>query len=84
MYYYRTQAGAECDLVLVRGHLVKACVEIKLSKAPVVTKGFYQSVTDLRSKNNFILCPADIDYVTREGVRIVGIITFIKKYLPRL
>lgn len=23
MYYYRTQAGAECDLVLVRGHVVK-------------------------------------------------------------
>lgn len=26
MYYYRTQAGAECDLVLVRGHIVKACI----------------------------------------------------------
>ena len=84
MYYYRTQAGAECDLVLVRGHLVKACVEIKFSKAPAVTKGFYQSVTDLKSKNNFIVCPADIDYVTKDGIRILGITTFIKKYLPKL
>jgi len=84
MYYYRTQAGAECDLVLVRGHLVKACVEIKLSKAPAVTKGFYQSVTDLKCKNNFIICPADIDYVTKEGIRIVGITAFIKKYLLKL
>ena len=84
MYYYRTQVGAECDLVLVRGHVVKACVEIKFSKAPVVTKGFYQSVTDLKSKNNFIVCSADIDYVTKEGIRIVGISLFIKKYLPRL
>ena len=84
MYYYRTQAGAECDLVLVRGHLVKACVEIKFSKAPAVTKGFYQSVTDLKSKNNFIVCPADIDYVTKDGIRILGITNFIKKYLPKL
>lgn len=84
MYYYRTQAGAECDLVLVRGHLVKACIEIKFSKAPVVTKGFYQSVTDLKCKNNFIVCSADIDYVTKEGIRIVGAALFIKKYLRRL
>lgn len=84
MYYYRTQAGAECDLVLVRGHVVKACIEIKLSKAPFVTKGFYQSVADLKCKNNFVVCPADIDYVTKEGVRIVGIALFIDKYLPKL
>ena len=25
--------------------------------------------TDLKSKNNFIVCPADIDYVTKEGIR---------------
>ncbi len=84
MYYYRTQAGAECDLVLTRGHVIKACVEIKLSKAPVAGKGFYQSVSDLKCKNNFIVCNADIDYKTKEGIRITGITTFIKKYLPAL
>jgi uncharacterized protein len=84
MYYYRTQAGAECDLVLARGHVVKACVEIKLSKSPAVSKGFYQSVKDLKCKNNFIVCTADVDYKTKEGVRIVGIKKFIDKYLPSL
>lgn len=84
MYYYRTQAGAECDLVLVRGHVVKACVEIKLSNAPVVSKGFYQSAADLKCKNNFVVCRADIDYKNKDGVRIVGVTAFIKKYLPTL
>ena len=84
LYYYRTQAGAECDLVLVRGHVVKACIEIKLSKAPVVSRGFYQSVADLKCKNNFIVCSAEIDYKKKEGVRVVGINTFIKKYLSGL
>jgi uncharacterized protein len=84
MYYYRTQSGAECDLVLVRGHVVKACVEIKLSNAPVITKGFYQSVSDLKCKNNFVVCPVDIDYVTKEGVRITGVKKFINTYLKAL
>ncbi len=84
MYYYRTQAGAECDLVLVRGHIVKACIEIKFSKAPVVSKGFYQSADDLKCKNKFILCPADVDYITKEGVRVVNVRTFLPKYLPKL
>lgn len=82
LYYYRTQAGAECDLVLVRGHEVKACIEIKLSHASVVTKGFHQSATDLKCKNKFVICPPDIDYVNKDGVRIIGVKNFIKKYLP--
>ena len=84
MYYYRTQAGAECDLILVRGHIVKACMEIKFSKAPMVSKGFYQSAEDLKCKNKFILCPADVDYITKEGVRVVNIQTFLLKYLPKI
>jgi uncharacterized protein len=83
MYYYRTQAGAECDLVLVRGHVVKACIEIKFSKAPTVSKGFYQSATDLKCKNKFIICPADVDYTTKEGVKIVGVRNFLLKYLTK-
>ncbi|WP_301922347.1 ATP-binding protein [Ferruginibacter sp.] len=84
MYYYCTQAGAECDLVLVRGHVVKACVEIKLSKAPVATKGFFQCIKDLKSKNNFIVCSADVDYINKQGIRIVGAAIFINKYLAKL
>jgi uncharacterized protein len=84
IYYYRTHAGAECDLVLARGHEVKAAIEIKYSKSPSVTKGFYQSVADLKSKNNFIITPLEVDYLSKEGVRRVGLTTFINKYLPKL
>ncbi len=83
-YYYRTQIGAECDLVLVHGNSVKACIEIKLSKAPTPSKGFYNSITDLDSKNNFIISSAELDYKSKQNVTIVGVETFIKKYLPKL
>ena len=84
MYYYRTQAGAECDLVLAHGHLVKACVEIKLSKAPIPTKGFFNSINDLGSKKNFIIGSAIQDYVTKDKVHVVDVRTFIQKYLPSI
>lgn len=84
LYYYRTHAGAECDLLIVQGHIVKACIEIKLSKAPVVTKGFYQSIDDLNCKNNFVICNTDADYITKEKVRIIGLKKFIFTYLSNM
>ena len=84
LYYYRTHAGAECDLVLARGHEVKACIEIKYGKNPVASKGFYQTIEDLKSKNNFIITAADVDHKTSEGIRIVGAVTFLNKYLSEI
>lgn len=82
--YYRTQAGAECDLVLARGHEVKACVEIKLSASPVLTKGFFQSIKDLDSPKNFVIGTSEVDFLRKDGVRVVGIRSFIEKYLPKI
>ncbi|CAM4335515.1 protein of unknown function [Pedobacter westerhofensis] len=47
MFFYRTQTGAECDLVLVQGVTAVACIEIKLSNSPVVSKGSISCVQDL-------------------------------------
>jgi uncharacterized protein len=82
LHYYRTQAGAECDLVLARGHNVLATVEIKYSSSPSPAKGLHQSIADLKSKNNFIIIPDEVDIKSKEGFRIVGLSTFISKYLP--
>lgn len=83
-FYYRTHAGAECDLVLAKGTEVKAAIEIKYGKSPAISKGFYHSVEDLKSKNNFIITPFETDYLSKEGVRRVSLDVFIKKYLPKL
>lgn len=40
LFFYRTQAGAECDLILVRGITPMACIEIKLNNTPSVSRGF--------------------------------------------
>ena len=84
IYYYRTHAGAECDVVLARGTDVKACIEIKYGQTPSISKGFYQSVKDLKCDNNFVIIPFERDITSRPGVRMVGLKTFIDKYLKKL
>jgi uncharacterized protein len=84
MYYYRTHDGAETDVVLEKGNKVVGCAEIKFSNAPVLTKGFYNSLQDLRCKAGFVITPASENYVNGQGIRICSLIEFLKKYLPTL
>ncbi|MBK7639524.1 MAG: DUF4143 domain-containing protein [Bacteroidetes bacterium] len=81
MYFYRTQIGAECDLVLCRGHQIVTCLEIKYSKSPNLSRGFYQSMENLKSKTGFIIIPEPLDYDKDNGIKVVGLSIFIKKYL---
>ncbi|MEO8146022.1 MAG: ATPase, partial [Bacteroidia bacterium] len=78
------QGGAECDLVFVNGIKVIACAEIKLSRNGNVTKGFYESISDLKSKNNFVISSDSDDYINKAKVRHCDLKTFVTKYLPKL
>ncbi|HEY5465309.1 MAG TPA: ATP-binding protein [Hanamia sp.] len=84
LYYYRTQAGAECDIVLAKGIHPIACAEIKLNNAPHISKGNYQSIADLKTKKNFVVVPDVEEYKTKDGIVICNMQTFLTKYLPKL
>lgn len=84
LYYYRTQGGAECDLVFVKGIKVIACAEIKLSTNAAISKGYYESIADLKSKNNFIITMEGEDYITGQKIRYCPLKIFLTKYLPAL
>lgn len=82
MYYYRTQAGAECDIVLAKGVHALASIEVKLNNAPSVTKGYYQSIDDLKTKRNFVIVPDIPPYKTNQGVLVCNLKDFLTNYLP--
>ncbi len=84
LYYYRTQAGAECDMVLAKGSQPVACIEVKLNNAPSLSKGNLQSITDLGTKKNFVVVPDIDEYKTKDGIIICNVRTFLSKYLPKL
>jgi uncharacterized protein len=82
--FYRTQAGAEVDLIL-RGTSGKLTViEIKYSSNPVPSKGFYSAVEDLKPDYQYIIVPEGETWQRKETLKVSGLVDFLKKELPKL
>ncbi len=84
LFYYRTQAGAECDLLLVKGITPLACIEIKLSNTPNVSRGFISCTEDLQPKYKYVITPGSDTFTTQHGVVITNLYHFITFLLPGL
>lgn len=84
LYYYRTQAGAECDMVIVNGIHPLAAIEIKLNNAPTISKGFYYSIDDLKTKKNFVVIPDGEAYSADKRIKVCGIREFMEEHLVRI
>jgi uncharacterized protein len=80
-YYYRTQNGAEVDLLMLtpKGKIV--CIEIKFSVAPTITKGFYQSVKDLQPDFKYVITPSGERFERQDGLRICPLNIFLENEL---
>jgi len=54
-YYYRSQAGAEIDLILEFSPAEKWSIEIKRSSVPVISKGFYIAADDIKATRRYVV-----------------------------
>jgi len=84
MYYYRTQHGAECDIILVEGIKPVAAVEIKYATVPSLSKGFYNVLDDLNINKAFVITPGENQYVLDEKTTVCGLQFFLKNILNGL
>lgn len=66
--YYRTEDGAEVDLLFDRGGTLEMAIEIKRSTAPVVTKGFRLACDTLKPKKAYLLHGGDDTWPVGQGV----------------
>ena len=80
-YFYRTHAGSECDLVIVKGLKPVFAVEFKLSSSPSKNKGNTIAFQDLGTTENYIISPDADDYLVSEHTRVCSLKTFLEKYL---
>lgn len=80
-YYYRTQNGAEIDLLMFtpKGKIV--AIEIKFSVSPSISKGFYQSVEDLKPDFKYIITPSGERFEREGGVIICPLSLFLEQDL---
>ena len=72
MSFYRTAAGAELDVVVEFGQK-RICFEIKFSVAPKVSKGFWQSLQDVRPHQTFIVAPVQQRWPFADGVEVIPV-----------
>ena len=72
-YFYRTQDGAEIDLVLARGNTPEIAIEVKRSSAPSVQKGFALACDDLGITQRFVVYPGQERFGLRHGAQAIGL-----------
>jgi predicted AAA+ superfamily ATPase len=84
LFFYRTHAGAEIDIVITKAMIPIASIEVKYSSAPKVSKGFYSGVEDLNTKQNFVIVPETETYKIKNGALVVGIKEFLSTELEKI
>ena len=72
-YFYRTHSGAEIDLLLVKAGVPKIAIEIKLSLAPKVEKGFHIACEDLQVEQRFVVYPGKDTYLLSGNVQVISL-----------
>lgn len=84
VWYYRTQHGAETDLVLVKNNRPVACIDISFSEAPAPSAGFMNCIEDLKCKKNFLVYPGKNNFNGHENIRTTSLEALLEKFLPAL
>ncbi len=70
-FFYRSADGAEIDLLLEKGGKPSVAIEIKLSSAPTLERGFHTACEDLHIEHRILVAPVTEGYVSKYGVRIM-------------
>ena len=74
--FYRTNHGAEIDLILSKGgrHIA---IECKATKAPSLSKGFYMSCEELGISERYVIALVDEPYALQHGVQVCSLGWFL-------
>ena len=81
-WFYRTQQGAECDLLLEKNGKVIAAIEIKHSTNPTARKGFRISIEDTGASQAFIIGNSNETFKIDEKITVTNLKNFLTIDLP--
>ena len=82
-YFFRTAAGAEVDLLAVPPGRPPVAVEIKVTRAPAVSRGFHEAFRDLGCTRGFVVYGGDDVFPLARGVEALPITHLSRVYAPR-
>ena len=72
-HFYRTQVGAEIDLLLEQGGQPDIAIEIKRSSAPSPERGFAVACDDLHIAQRYVVYPGTERFPLRHGAQAIGL-----------
>ena len=72
-YFYRTSAGAEIDLLLLKGNKPVVAFEFKYSNSPQINKGNTEALKDLGNPPSFVVTPTASRASIRPGIEIISL-----------
>ncbi len=78
--HYRTQAGAEIDLVLENPSGETVALEIKRTLSPKLTPGFVESMKTLQATKGYYLIPQGETFPLSESVTAINLPDFLAQY----
>tara|TARA_B100001971_G_scaffold210312_1_gene235548 strand:+ start:22071 stop:23162 length:1092 start_codon:yes stop_codon:yes gene_type:complete len=76
--HYRTQAGAEIDLVLESSDGRRSAIEIKRTLSPKVTPVFRESMRTLKAERGYYIIPSGETYPLADNIVAISLRTFLK------
>ncbi len=83
LFYYRTQGGAEVDLLIKTPAGRTLCLEIKYDVKPTPSRGFYQSMEDLKPDAQYVIVPKGYAWHYNNDLKVVGLLEFLEQELPQ-
>lgn len=74
-YFWRTQAGSELDLLVIKNGR-KYGFEVKYTDVPTITKSMHTAIADLKLEHLYIVTPSNQTYQKSSQITVLGIQTF--------
>jgi uncharacterized protein len=78
-YFYRTEDGAEIDLLFERGGAVDMVIEIKRSTAPTLSRGFNLARQALKPREGYLMHGGTESWPMADGVTAIGLRELMQK-----
>ncbi len=70
---YRSNAGAEIDLLLTWPNGEHWAIEIKRSTTPKVERGFYSACEDIQPSRKWLIYPGSECYPLGDGIEVMSL-----------
>jgi hypothetical protein len=76
--FYRSSAGAECDLLLTFPDQTTWAIEVKRSLAPSLKKGFYFVQDDIKPTASFLVYPGAETFSIGESIKAISLTAMLQ------